>query len=119
LPDLKPILGGNGPESFFLTQIVSQGTVSGASSTDRCDQASVPDTVPPFRGVATRVRPRVTRGRGAYFFFLLLFAVWVSADPATDFTLFELFGLLNSLEAVDATDLEVFSSLRAIGDTFG
>jgi len=44
-----------------------------------------------------------------YFFDLLAAGRWVSADAATDFTEAGVLGLLNSLDAVDATRAEVCS----------
>ncbi len=43
------------------------------------------------------------------YFFFALFAAWVSAEPATDFTAGVDFGLLKSFEALVATAVEVFS----------
>ena len=44
----------------------------------------------------------------SYFFFALS-AAWVSADPATDFTASDVFGLLKSCAAFVAMDGDVFS----------
>ena len=44
----------------------------------------------------------------SYFFFALL-AAWVSADPATDFTAGDVFGLLKSFDAFVAMEGDVFS----------
>jgi hypothetical protein len=43
------------------------------------------------------------------YFFFALFAAWVRAEPATDFTAGGDFGLLRSFDALLATDWDVFS----------
>lgn len=63
---------------------------------------------PSGEGLINKCRDKV------YYFFFPLFAAWVRADAATLLTAAGVFGLLNSLLALEATLGDVFSDFAII-----
>ena len=59
----------------------------------------------------TENRKRESLLRFIYTYFLFLFGACVNADAATDFAVFDVFGLRSNADALLATCFDVFSSL--------